>query len=668
MKLRHVMLVLTIAILLAACNFTLAEDVTPPPNYVPPAPAPTMGPLFPPNTPDIENGAAIYAEKCEACHGTTGLGDGPQGLQLPVTVAAIGLPNIAQKALPSAWYIQVTQGNLDRFMPPFASLNDQERWDVVFYALTLHTKPEQIEAGKSLLESNCADCEKTFSNLEMMAELSENDLIQLMKEGNGDIPAFGKNFSDEEAASVAIYLRTLTFASSSAPVAVAATQTPVSTEAVTPSAQTTPVDGTQAAVTPEAGTEVAVTPADGTQVAVTPEAGTEVAVTPADGTQISGTPQAAAEVTATAEPTLAEGMGTVSGSIDNQTGKPLPSDIKVTLRAMEHGSDPNTGPAEIAALEATANADGTFIFKNVEVPENRIFVADVEVNGSVYQSGFTIVKAGETNLVIPPITIFEGSTDYTTLQIVSLQMYFDFAIEGSAQVFSIYTVANITDKTVTVKMTSAMDIPFIAFPEGAEPMGFQATQDTAAFIQTADGFAMPPSTSSYGLIAFASIPKTDEMTLSQTALLPIGEVKLFLPEGMEAQGDTLKDEGIQPQNNTNYHVYSSGGLDKDESVKFTVTGKPTSVAVNPNVLQNKTLLIGVGALGLVLVLAGVWLFLRGPKPVVEESDQEENDFDDAESLMDAIIALDDLHRAGKLSDEAYQKRRDELKSALKRRG
>ena len=62
MKLRHTMLVLTIAILLAACNFTLAEDVTPPPNYVPPAPAPSPGPLCPPNTPDRENGAANSSE------------------------------------------------------------------------------------------------------------------------------------------------------------------------------------------------------------------------------------------------------------------------------------------------------------------------------------------------------------------------------------------------------------------------------------------------------------------------------------------------------------------------------------------------------------------------------------------------------------------------------
>jgi hypothetical protein len=79
-------------------------------------------------------------------------------------------------------------------------------------------------------------------------------------------------------------------------------------------------------------------------------------------------------------------------------------------------------------------------------------------------------------------------------------------------------------------------------------------------------------------------------------------------------------------------------------------------------------LIGVGAFGVLLILAGGWLFIRDRKKREEEVDEEEDDeFEDPESLMDAIIALDDLHRAGKLSDEAYQQRRNELKDALKRK-
>ena len=44
---------------------------------------------------------------------------------------------------------------------------------------------------------------------------------------------------------------------------------------------------------------------------------------------------------------------------------------------------------------------------------------------------------------------------------------------------------------------------------------------------------------------------------------------------------------------------------------------------------------------------------------------EDDEFETSEDVMDAIIALDDLHRAKKISDEAYQKRRAELKEILK---
>src|SRR5690606_7410945 len=116
MKLRHILILVLGTLLLSACNMTLAADVTPPPGYVAPTPLPTLGPLYPAAAPDIENGKAIFEKSCVPCHGETGLGDGDQGKQLPVTVIPIGLPEYANKAAPEKWYTTVTQGNIDRFM------------------------------------------------------------------------------------------------------------------------------------------------------------------------------------------------------------------------------------------------------------------------------------------------------------------------------------------------------------------------------------------------------------------------------------------------------------------------------------------------------------------------------------------------------------------------
>jgi hypothetical protein len=115
MKLRYIILLIVATIMLTACNFTLAQDITPPPNYVPPTPAQTLGPLYPTQVPSTENGSVIYVEKCAPCHGATGLGDGEQGIQLGVPVPAFGLPEVARPASPAQWYTVVTRGNMERF-------------------------------------------------------------------------------------------------------------------------------------------------------------------------------------------------------------------------------------------------------------------------------------------------------------------------------------------------------------------------------------------------------------------------------------------------------------------------------------------------------------------------------------------------------------------------
>ncbi len=627
MKLRHSIILTISAALLAACNFTLAADVTPPPGYVAPAPAPTLGPLYPASAPDIENGKLIYAEKCAPCHGDTGLGDGPDGKQLPVTVAAFALPETAHKASPAKWYTTVTQGNLDRFMPPFLSLSHQERWDVISYALTLHIMPEQIETGKSLFEENCADCANNFSSQEMMSALTADDIVKMIKAGADDLPAFGSNFSDDEAYAVAAYIRTLTFAPPAAPIVDSVNETPIAAESGTPSAGGTPLEGTAQAQ-----------PALSVVEGITPEA--------------------------TVKP-IAASVNKVSGVIENRTGAEFPSDLKVTLRGFDHGSDPSAGPQEIVTIEGIVNANGTYLFE-IEIIENQIYLAELEVDGLSYQSEYAVVPAGSTELVIPNIVVYATTEDFSTLKIDAVDVFFDLASEDTAQIFSVYTISNTGDKTIIVKMGDEEKVPFIAFPAGAEGLGYEATQESAPFLPTADGFAMPPSETSYGLIAFASIPRTKEINISQPALLSIGKMTLFLPEGVDAKGSTLTDNGIQTLQTTNFHVYAAGAINEGEKIEFTLTGKPKDTAVAPDITQNQTLLIGVGTLGLALILAGVWMYIRDRKKE-EEFEDEEAEFGNTESIMDAIIAIDELHRAGKLSDQAYKQRREELKNALKRK-
>ena len=621
MKFRFAVIVALI-LLLSACNFTLAEDVTPPPNYVPPTPAPTLGPLFPAEMPSSENGAVIFAEKCAPCHGATGLGDGEKGIQLGVPVPAFGLPEVARPASPAQWYTVVTRGNMQRFMPPFVSLSDQQRWDVVAYAMTLHITEEEIAKGKELFETNCESCSTDFFRDQMkMSALSEVELARIVKEGNEQMPPFGANLSEDEVWAVAAYLRTLSFDTTSIVSAPASTATP------------------------------------GTLLP------TDAATAVAEGTPI-GTEQALA----TREVTSGAGFGTVSGSVENKTGAKLPADMKVTLRGFDHGADPNAGPQEVFTQEATVNLDGSFVFQNVEIPLNRIFIAELNFEGTNLRSDFAIVKEGDTSLSLPPIKLYNQTTDTSKLTVDNARILFEYGTE-SVQVYNVYSFRNRSDEMIVVSLNENGEIPFIKSPAGSSGFGYEAMQDSEPFLQTENGFVIPPSEKSYGLIAFASLPRAKEISFSQEFVLPAATVTVFVPEGVTVESAQSSDLGVQAIQDFNFQIYELNSVSAGEKVQLMISGTPkegTASSTSATSSSNQNILIGAGSLGLALILAGAWMYLRDRNRSENvDHEDEEDEFGSAEDVMDAIIALDDLYRAKKISDTAYQKRRTELKEILK---
>ena len=628
MRFRIALLILLAGVfagLLSACNLTLAEDVTPPPDYVSPTPMPTLV-LVPPQTPNVANGAVIYAQKCAACHGESGLGDGEQGLKLGVTVKAFGLPEIARPASPEQYFTTVTRGNIERLMPPFNSLNDQERWDVVAYVLTLHTTPEQIEQGKHLFESNCANCPTDFfKDQEKMSRLSAVELARLVRQGNDEVPAFGANLNDDNLWAVAAYLRTLSFdtAPLAQPPAALTTQTPIAAVAGTPTDEGTPL-----------GTEQVV-------------AGSE------------------------ATPGSAQGFGTVNGTVESKSGMVLPSDLTVTLHGFEHATGQNAGAQEVVTQEGTVNSDGTYSFENVEMPAGRIFLVEATYNKITLQSELGVVEAGQIELALPPILLYEITDDSSKLVIDEVNIFFHSSAEATYDVLVLYNFRNMGDSVVAVKMKEQQEIPFLKFPNGATGLGYEAVQDSAPFISMDDGFAMAPREQPYGILAYSTVQKQPETTVTQEFSLPVALVRIYVPDGMKVTGEALTAEDTQDIQGTLYRSYKAANFEAGEGLTFEISGTPSGIEAGAATTSsgNSMILFTAGGLGILLIGAGVWMYLRDRRhtheELQEEDDEDEAEFASSEEVLDAIIALDDLYRAKKISDEAYQKRRAELKEILK---
>jgi len=654
MKIRSYPLVVLLGALLAACNFTLAEDITPPPNYVPPTAAPTMGALFPSVPPSPARGQTIFEVKCAPCHGTDGLGNGPQAGGLPVPVSAIGLKDIAIQSNPAKWYTVITQGQMDRYMPPFTSLTDAERWDVLSYVYSLSNPSVQVKEGAALYAEFCATCHGPdgdaskgqtsgsmvdFSNPAFMAQVTSLGMYQAISNGIAPkMEAFSSQLSDAQVWALTAYLRTLNNDKS---VAVPLIPTPT-IEAPAPTK-----DATSQSTTPETTVETGVTPEgtpDGTQTAVN---------------EASPTPQATE--------TAANPVGILSGSITNGSGENTPANISIVL----HGY---VNMTETINQTTSVKNDGTYEFSNVPLESNIAFIVSVEVNGTIYNSDVAVYDGTTTDFNLP-ITVYESSTDISSIFADRLHIFFDFSNPGTVQVIEIYIISNSSNKTIVAQEPGKALVNYI-LPEGASNLQFENGEIGNPYLSTENGFGDPtnilPGASSYQLMFAFDMPYGKKLEIKQPFNMAVGSVIVMTPDGVKVSSDQLNDAGIRDVQGQSYAMFSAENLAADQTLTFSISGTPktNSSGSATRGTSQTNLVIGLVIFGAVLILAGFFFFLRSRNNNIDLDDELDPDETDAlgndpDKLMDAIAALDDQNKAGAIAHEAYQKRRDELKARLK---
>jgi mono/diheme cytochrome c family protein len=638
-----------LALLLSACSFSLAEDVTPPPNYTPPAPPETTtvsaaSPSYPLVPPDPVKGAAIFAEKCAPCHGASGQGDGSRASALPNPVAAIGSPNLASQSRPADWFNIITNGNLDRFMPPFnGSLSDGQRWDVLAYVYSLSTTPASLAMGGQLYDQNCASCHgKTgkgdgpnasgqmadFTDQAAMAQKTGDEIYQAITAGKlPAMPAYSDKLNDVQRHAVVDYIRFLSF---------------------TPAAR-------------------AAYPGVATPLAAAPTAFPLATSSPASGTaQPLPTLASSQGVTSTASTTFT--LGTVTGKVVNGSGGTLPSGLDVAL----HGFD---NMQLVLTDTTTVDSSGTYSFTNIGMPAGRVFVASTNYNDATYSSNIATIDPG-TSVVNLDINVFDTTTDASSLSVDRLHIFFDFSNPGYVQVIELYLVTNPTNKTVVPAKAGDPVLTF-KLPDNASNLQFQDGTLGDRYVEIPGGFgdtsSVIPGSSQHQVLFGFDLPYTSKLDLLQPVNLPVTAVVVLLPEdGVKVKSDVLTDAGTRDVQGTAYHMYNGDKIDAGGTLSLTLTGSPNASAASPLATDTRNnLIIGLAALGLVMILVGVMLYrrtqLRVALPEAAGTPSEPLEQKDEQDLIDAIIALDDLYKEGKLPDEADQKRRAALQTQLRER-
>ncbi len=622
------------SLILSACSFSLAEDVTPPPGYQPsPARelAPTTQPVrFPDTAPNLENGGAVYAEKCAPCHGVSGLGDGQQAGELPEGAPAIGSPQLARQAAPAEWYRVVTEGRLDKFMPPFSrSLSDQDRWDVVAYTLRLSQNGETVAEGRQLYEMNCSSCHgpggagdgpdaeaqaqalTDLSSPTAMAEKSDLALMAAITDGVAPgMPAFASELTEGQRWALASYVRTL---SSGGPVVEQAAEADPPVEEADPGQ----------------------------------EAPVEVAADPLE-------PDEAPDVY----------TGSIDGWVINGSGGAVPSAHEATLHAFDQIEEIYTRTVAVAD-------DGTFEFEQVEMPESRIFMVTVEHDGLTYSSDLAIMQpdAPEPQL---PVTVFETTTDASMLVIDRLHIFVESVSPGILQITELYLISNPDDRVV---VAPAEREPVLTYkvPASATNLRFEPSFSEDRFVPLPNGFGdlagIRPGIGQHQVMYAYDIAFDRSLDLEQQFELPINSVIFLMPEmGIRVRSDQLEDQGAREIQGEQFRVFSGGWMAAGTNLSVSLTGNllDGSPAGAAEIQADTSLLVGATALIGAVGLTGLWMYRQSGRfsnRRNEPADETPPD-EGKENLLDAIIALDALYTSGELPEEAYRLRRAELKARL----
>jgi len=632
LKIKFLILTGLIFVLSACSSFSLAGDITPPPGSNMPAAQPTQviqdEPVYPLVPADPGSGKPIFTEKCAPCHGESGMGDGYQADQLPKTPAALASPNILQNAIPVDWYTLISKGDLERFMPPFNSISERQRWDVIAYIYSMAAPDDLAVEGGELYLDNCAGCHgetgkgdgsqasafedqmPDFTDLKWMAETSNQALHEAITNGvSPTMPSFNKTLSEEQRWTVVSFLRTLTFAGPNEP------------------SEPAEMPTTESGSTPEPTTA------------------------PTPNQEIRG-----ADV--------------ITGQLAFMSGEEPLEGMVITLRGFDNMQ-------ETISMSTTIQSDGSFSFTNVDMPLGRVFVASTEFEGVTYGSDIAMVEA-ETERLELPIPIFGSTEDSSALSADRTHIFFEYLEPDTLRVVEIYIISNPGDRTIVAAKEGELTIEF-KLPEGASNLQFEDGVVGGRYMLTAEGFgdtaAIRPGAGQHQITFGYEVPYDGKVEISQSVNLPTNAVVILIPkDGLKIKGEQLEYTGARDVQGITYEMYTGDRIEAGTDLAITVSGHPGGAGISFESESSTSLVIGLAALGLVLIGAGIWLYLRSQRDYDEDDfidgDDEKttsvNDIpDDPEALMDAIIALDDLYQAGELPEEAYRKRRGVLKEGLR---
>jgi mono/diheme cytochrome c family protein len=583
------------------------------------APRPTSVPETFDRVVNLDQGASIFAENCVRCHGITGAGDGELVLagQIQDVPSFTDPATIADMSL-DEWFGVITNGRLEKLMPPWKdSLSAEERWSVALYTYTMSYTSSSFEQGQAIYEAQCADCHAVDgsgtddgTSVQGLVNFTESSLQETLAAHQADLE-LDPAVVDDSLSAVVQYTRLLS---------------------------------AESQALPDPNTVV-----EQTEPTSTEESTTDNATTQDVPTDTSDVPQS---------------IGILRGQIIQGTEGGAPVD---GLEALIHIYDSQLNE-QIG--EYVVGADGVYQYDEVVIRPDYAYRVTVNYNDVMFSSQIVIGDPETTEMELD-VTIYETGATEDDIVISSRAVQVNLTTQG-LYIIEVVDILNTSDQVYVRDSFGGVEGQVslgFALPEGAQlqldhtdPNRIGLSEDGLTVL---DLVPVLPNMEHYAQYSYL-LPLENAREIVQPVDYTIDGPIAFYIENSHMGFSSPQTEFMETRefNGQQYdvHIVSETPAIGDEiTYGIELLDNPVT-----NTSDNQT--IPREVLAIVLVIGGLVL-LGGAGVVIWRSRQPQPD-EPAKSpttqasLMKEIALLDNAYEAGDITQDDYQKQRDQLKKQL----
>jgi len=337
-----------------------------------------------------------------------------------------------------------------------------------------------------------------------------------------------------------------------------------------------------------------------------------------------------------------QGFFTIEGNVINVSGGSVNTDSEAQLKVISNGQT-------IKEMSSPMLANGSFKFHVVPYAPDWIYVATVSHNGFTFSSnliyGQDTTSAATTHLLV---RVYDATSDTGVLMGEQTHVLLTFTDDNRVHVVEYVLISNHSSYVVSAENNQKPLLQF-SIPTAAEGLIFSDSTESDYFQLIEGGFGdwqpIEPGSSHQVMFEY-DLPFNGDDSFGFA--LPVNTTSMLI-----MVQDRTNEISCKGPLHLNQKTGTLGSLDIFSAINIPAGNQVSLHCFNKN--QVFPQIIGIFSLLLVLVVIGTIYADRKKQEKRGASPEHQKT-----TLLDAIIVLDDQYKAGELSTEVYNARRDEL--------